>query len=141
MKLTAESRRRLTILRDALLEWSSDKFNMDFWAAREGRPLYSLPDKEECGTTCCALGLSALLPEFQRLGLRWSCAAPAFTDGLSTSIGFHAGAAFFGIDLSDSEYLFSPDSYDETDYECGPRPADVANRIDDMLRLGVSEDE
>lgn len=158
---------RLTHLRDLLRADAANpqgvRFDLGVWASpRAGDPSYRLAsdpiyithelrDVEvvnaptmSCDTFACALGLACLDPVFQAQGLRFTVSPrgngqsawmiPTF----GTDDTFAAGAAFFDIDIDDSEYLFDPSCYDGT-----PKEAEgelfVAQRVDDFLNGYIDE--
>lgn len=99
-----------------------------------------------CNTFVCALGLAALDPEFNKQGLTFDLLGSTMIGATARMIpqfegedGMEAGAAFFGIGLEDSHYLFDPDSYDGT-----PKKAEgelfVAQRVDDLINGIIDQD-
>lgn len=72
-----------------------------------------------CGTTACAIGWAATMPEFRRLGLRlerdkWSTAAYV----AENDVREFGGLVCFSLTQNDWRYLFQP-SYDGTNYMDG----------------------
>jgi hypothetical protein len=102
--------------------------------------------KANCDTMACAFGLAALDPDFQAQGLSFRVIKALRDENKGTMVpsydgvtGMEAAAAFFGIKLSDAEYLFDPDCYEST-------PAGavgelfVADRVRDF-RNGIIDEE
>lgn len=77
------------------------KFDMQWWI-RDKDDLLRLPDPaelfEECGTSACALGWTAVLFE----GWSFEGQAPAFNN----SWGWAAAMKFFGLTYMDAETIF-----------------------------------
>lgn len=89
-----------------------------------------------CGTTACAAGSAALHPWFNERGLYLINQAdgdeePEWTIQYGKKTAFQAAGAFFGIDYSESIYIFSPSSYTSDEVQ---NPHVVAARIKAMLR-------
>ena len=121
----------------------AEAFDMGDWAVRH-----------TCGTTCCALGHACTIPEFAAAGLTlvWDAderaqpirATPECRDDVGRLVvGFRAAVAFFGIEPRDARDLFDPERYipdvsrpdaDETALWASIRPADVADRIRELVR-------
>jgi len=92
------------------------KFNFGSWANSES----GKPDVNVCGTTACALGWAASMPEFRKRGLKlvWE----KFDGELEAEVRLHtsdsdpnwplsgedAGAVFFGLTYREACYLFIP---------------------------------
>lgn len=73
----------------------------------------------ECGTCACALGWASAYPEFKAAGLRalsggigWDNKPMTIVD-FQGSIGYDAGAAFFGISPNQAALLFCPTRFDQ----------------------------
>lgn len=104
----AESDRRLLKLAKFLREEvPRDRF--DYWT-------FAGPDWDgssmTCGTKACALGWATTIPAFHRAGLRMEL-HPEYNSVRFTVEGkymdpFEAGAVFFGLEGSESDYLFTP---------------------------------
>ena len=91
------------------------------------------PEPKTCGTTGCALGWACTIPEFKEAGLKMYGGCPRYADGAGIHTdGYHAGAEFFGLTLAQSYHLFDPSAYE--DEGAFTTPADVAKRIDSMLK-------
>lgn len=92
-------------------------FDMAEWGRHYGD--HKPEEKNFCGTTACALGTAAMIPEFKRAGLRmeWQDETAEYMDdgnqewvanvkfGKKTDI--LAGAAFFGLSKQDAVGLFA----------------------------------
>lgn len=138
-------RKRLEILRAALIEHAKNpgnlKFNLVSW--------YKVPRKYEesdpfeavtgarlgenfCGTSACAMGLAATIPEFKRAGLHleggW-CPDVCYKD---SGDGFEAAEKFFGLSMDDAAELFSPSGYVWSDRK---NPLAVADKITALLEV------
>lgn len=166
---------RLNKLADFLDDLEPKLFNLRTWctivdgpikniAAREEMDLFEFdsahPIKPEdiirgCGSTACALGWAASMPEFRKRGLGLFVEGDQISDiaagycpvGEDTQIvgdvyykpenggglfyeGIEAGAAFFGLDLVDAKWLFYPDSYGVSH----PTASHVAKRIRQAIK-------
>lgn len=139
------NKKRLTILRDALIEHAKNpgnlKFDLSTWASLPVK--YSTSDPTDavckarlgenfCGTSACAMGLAASLPEFNRAGLRlYQC---VYSAGISyqnqTMDGFDAGSMFFDIGSNDAYEIFGPLKYLRKDRK---NPLAVAEKITALL--------
>ena len=69
-----------------------------------------------CGTTACALGWAATMPEFQALGFKVVGMRPGMPteDPVMASIGFNdtpwsSAQRLFGLSFCEAEFLFQPD--------------------------------
>jgi hypothetical protein len=101
------NKERLQALVELLERQDPALFDMTSWAK-----------KTDCGTTCCALGLASMTPEFQAQGLNgyWDNynddpeeAYYCLTYGEFYS--FEAGAKFFELSTAAADYLFMPEAY------------------------------
>lgn len=115
-------RERLAFLAQKLRENAANptgtKFDLSDW-------LYNPSGKftRDCGTTACAFGFAALLPEFQAEGLHM---CPTHSDSLNAWVdfeghrNFEAAEAFFDLPLENedgdriSSFLFDPTWYTNT---------------------------
>jgi hypothetical protein len=143
--------KRLTILRNALIKHAKDqgnlKFDLNDWVGIPERYQKrgieavrgALAGRNFCGTTACAMGLAASLPEFNREGLKLRTvkydATLAYTfiaDDHAPDGGdeFSMAERFFGLDRSDACELFSPTCYDEEEHQ---NPIAVADKITALL--------
>lgn len=118
-----ESIRRLTVLKDYLAtQVPSNRFDMLIWAVIfqvENQPDYLSTEtfsQGGCGTSACALGHAAMIPEFNQLGLRAAIYDSSFCGrnhhyliSYEGADGIHAGANFFGIDTDCSSRIFAPE--------------------------------
>lgn len=103
----ATSNKRLLKLADFLEKLPRKRFDYSTWVGSswEGAPDLS------CGTTACALGWAATMPEFRRLGLRLEKPLDREVgyitnrklDALYPSV---AAVATFGISEEEEQYLF-----------------------------------
>lgn len=94
----SEGLRRLDVLADFLLTVPKEHFNLWDWARNYG-PDWTMT----CGSTACAVGWAASIPEFQNLGFRLqpsrcfsNAAVPAFGrrdnwDAVDSFFGLHGG--------------------------------------------------
>jgi hypothetical protein len=123
-------RERLLFLQDALRSPMPPglRFRMNTWRA-------NLPPGEPdgCGTAACALGYATMLPALAAEGLTWHDTRFMGVVTFGDHVSYGAGEIFFGLDEGQSEYLFDPWAYDCDEGEI--TPADVAGRIDEVLRV------
>lgn len=177
-------RARLATLRDALIADANNptgiKFDLGHWVGGDHERMSGkfLPEQlnlpttgvtqedvnelkiaipMSCNTSACALGLAALLPEFNKMGLGfetvpiYECSYDPDTksylpekqrtvvryhmepeyNGLE---GFDAGAEFFGLSASEAMYLFDPSHYPYNKRAMAEGELYVAARIDALLR-------
>mgnify|MGYP003354018997 CR=1 FL=1 len=91
------------------------KFYFGSWASDENDP-YRKPDLNVCGTTACALGWAASMPEFRKRGLKlvWDpCNETGYVELAQKDRDFPlvseaAGAEFFGLSNHEADELFIP---------------------------------
>lgn len=88
--MNAVHARRLLKLADFLETVPPERLNMSSWVGRDWQGDQGL----SCGTTACALGWAATMPEFRRLGLRLR-AAPADDGGY----GGHTSERWYYVGL------------------------------------------
>lgn len=87
-------------------------------------------NKTMCKTACCVLGHAATVPEFKKLGLKWTGYKNPWTTITTWSITFDdaayqdAGEKFFGLSHVESEKLFFS-GYDKS----------VGRKIDEIRTL------
>lgn len=112
---------RLEKLYDFLGTVKPAKFNFGAWGASN----IGATDLNVCGTTACALGWAASMPEFRKRGLKlqWSVATVGPGDKESEAVvvlkdkdgqlynGEDAGREFFGLTSDEADYLFLPKGY------------------------------
>lgn len=139
--------RRLTKLSQHLRSLPAKKFNLDTWVnqptVRFGEDIDESKviddvNNPECGTTACACGHAATIPEFRRAGLKftqnyWGGNEIQYKKPGSkgdASIAFRAASEFFKLENDISDYLFSPDEYP---HNAKGRMA-VVNRIEAHVR-------
>ena len=139
-------RKRLEKLAEFLKTVPSEKFDMELWmdtkaaTARSPDPV----DANACGTVGCAMGWATTIPSFRKAGLRLfhindylgrlsSACHIALVDKKTGHISsdFSAAADFFGISISESEKLFSPDHYKENQRK---NPKFVSKKITNFLK-------
>lgn len=125
------NKRRLRVLRDHLKTVPKKHFNLSDWVEIDGGEIKNgAIANVGCGTTACAMGWAASIPEFSKAGLKlareFGYIAP-FYEGLD---GFEAARAFFDIDYMDAVYLFAPGQYPLKDLN---NPEAVINRINKLL--------
>ena len=130
--------KRLTILRDALIDFAGNPENLKFDIAEWFRCPQEKVDPTKavrgamrgenyCGTAACALGIAATIPAFRAAGLRFDpCGYPAFRGELT----FEAAASFFKIDIDDSYEIFGGTHYDTGEWN---NPLAVADKITALL--------
>lgn len=129
--MDAKFRRRLTILRDALLKFPSEelKLQMSIWFR-----------KSECGTVCCALGLASTIPELREQGLTRipsnnSSITGEFIIVYAGCTGYDAAEHFFDLSLYNTRSIFAPETYGYSDIT----PLEVAGRISEILNRELVE--
>lgn len=123
------------------------EFNMDHWfQGKLSEPTgeftsfgYKLPENI-CSTAACALGLAAMMPEFEKAGLklrvygrdRFLAGGVEYDHEGCSYQDDEAGAWFFGLTKDEAEALFLPGSYGRSS---NPRitPKQVAKRIDAII--------
>lgn len=104
---------RLTMLRDALIEYAKNPGNLefdisDFTNRTELEVRAALRGDNHCGTTACACGIAGVLPQFNRLGFRLTeYGAPVYKNRMY----FRAAMVFFGLDYEDVGTLFDTKGY------------------------------
>ncbi len=122
------NRERLLRLADFLDTLPPSKFNYGTWAD-------TLTPEGTCGTTACALGWAAQMPEFRELGLclvnsGWGCPTVCLEEDVSLVGGRayrfvqteRAGMEIFDLKLGEFEYLFLPDQSDGPGEDGDPEP-------------------
>jgi hypothetical protein len=142
---------RLVTLAKYLAPIKEEKFDIDSWGDHdgpvdkndlkvmgikklsedEGKAVCVTADQLDnaCGTTACALGHAATIPEFRRKGLRLEFIFEAndyYNEGLTVGVvdsgvilrkgdetfhDFEAGEIFFGLSSEEAEELFSGNGY------------------------------
>lgn len=125
-------RRRLTILRDALLKFPSEEleFNMGIW----WQDSVFKPTVPECKIACCALGLATTIPELREQGLkRLDKNFPVII--YAESADYEAAIHFFDLTQEEVWYIFSPEKYDHAFIT----PIEVAGRISEILNRDLVE--
>ena len=173
--LSANAFTRLTLLRNALLDYyerdkvpGDMKFEVDFDMDTFGETHkygpygtriehYGPPtteDEPHCGFTACALGIAALIPEFQEAGFFWN--HHGIICFLETGGGLCAASEFFEISGEEADALFGGDYYGvydvmeypnrdelvdlepdlEMDHPIKATPSDVARRIELFIEEG-----
>jgi hypothetical protein len=120
-KEKTERRERLLLLVNRLKNLPETlAFNMGVWGIHTGG--HEPPEENYCGTTACALGHAALMPEFQKLGLqpKWYKTTgetgivygmdvkfdDGFSGGRTWTDPTDAGAAFFHLSDGEATELF-----------------------------------
>lgn len=98
------NKKRLLKLADFLETVKPKEFRMDSWY-----------NETPCGTTACAFGWACSIPSFKRAGLKMKVIRHtdvAYGDVTFKGLeSYNAASKFFGIDIDEAEYLFSPDAY------------------------------
>lgn len=117
---------RLLRLADWLDRVDPERFYMCTWA-----------QKDECGTTACAMGHACDIPEFKALGLRldWSqrvahVSFPGPTD--TRVVDMSAAQRLFDIEEVQAMYLFASET-EAGDTRADETPKDVAKRIRELV--------
>lgn len=100
-------------------------FDLTSWYRRRARDNWKDHAGRSCGTTACAFGEAAFIPEFRGLGLRRR-KGEIFYKGKN---GEYAAAKFFGISESDADRLFLPSSYPPDKRG----PLDVVRHIEELI--------
>ena len=148
--MNAYQRKRLEKLAEFLKTVPPEKFDMEQWMDTEDatdateRSRDVPVDANACGTVGCAMGWATTIPSFRKAGLRLfritnylgqpsSACHVALVDKKTGHISsdFSAAADFFGISISESEKLFSPDHYKENQRK---NPKFVSKRITNFLK-------
>jgi hypothetical protein len=107
----AVSNKRLLKLADFLEKLKPARFDYGEWVGKTWQGGLDL----SCGTTACALGWAAAMPEFRRLGLRLIAYDPEHPEGGGTVRDIETGAEdqdaavrVFGLDSLGACELFLP---------------------------------
>lgn len=106
----AESARRLNLLADFLEKLSPARFDYGRWVGDSWAGKQDL----SCGTTACALGWAAAIPEFQALGLELATVGGfgfvrlTGEERAPSSASSDAGSAVFFLGEDEFEFLFLP---------------------------------
>ncbi|KGM36165.1 hypothetical protein [Inquilinus limosus] len=85
-------------------------------------------EENNCGTTCCAMGLAGLHKSFQDQGLTYDPERAIFAVDGRRSNGFDAAAIFFDIPFDDALAIF--DAHYSLYGTSDPSPEQVANVIE-----------
>jgi hypothetical protein len=107
------SNKRLLKLARFLEKLPNERFNYAYWVGKDWKGASDL----SCGTTACALGWAAVMPEFRKLGLelrRDPNIRPILPiiQNRNTGSGFISAAMeIFGLTLHQAEKLFIPYTY------------------------------
>jgi len=99
----------------------AQRFNMDSWVSVDGtralksKEMIRMIKDQSCGTTACACGHAAMIPEFKAAGLSFNIDnyddnGNIFYHNLE---GIDAAAAFFSLTVAEVDYLFMPSSYSD----------------------------
>lgn len=126
---------RLKILADYLSALPPENLVMDhFW------------EESVCGTSGCALGHAACIPEFKKLGMKlkmngagckWG--VPVYDDGEHEWEGIAAGATFFAMNILHASNIFGGSSLD--DGTPNATPHEVAENINRMIATHDKENQ
>lgn len=112
-----ESNRRLLMLASFLETLPADRFDYSVYVGHNWKGALDL----SCGTSACALGWAAAMPEFNKLGLRWRVVSAADrTVGAIGNIVYGDSQSFetdptvaacgvFGLSYEEASFLFEPD--------------------------------
>ncbi len=132
---------RLYLLADFLEKLPPSRFDFAVWVGSnwKGKPDLS------CGTTACALGWAATIPEFRKLGLGLNknrYGAPFLLNGTAAS-PFTVGHEIFGLDGNAVQTLFHPQDDESQEYGLpdDSTPAQVANQIREFVDNCGDDDE
>jgi hypothetical protein len=132
--------KRLLVLADFLEKLPRKRFDYKSWV---GQDWGGAPDLS-CGTTACALGWAAVMPEFRRLGLRlvegeWAGAGPYrwvvrdhhVVNKKTGSEGAAAGEEIFSLNWEEAVFVFNPNNWydDEKSPDTDATPKQVAKHI------------
>lgn len=103
----AEFARRLLVLADFLDRLPWHRFDLTSWVGCAWKGAQDL----SCGTTACALGWAATIPEFRDLGLRLRRNGEPGGNGFPTVDGldpYATASVIFGLTLEEFDRLFIP---------------------------------
>lgn len=122
----AEHLNRLRIWRDGVAATPKPKFNMGYFKGHD----------RDCGTTYCAAGIAATLPEFAEKGLSWQ--GPRIINdeigdrwGVATSV--HVGS-FLGLSAVEANGIFYGGYWDDKDLSLYDITREmVAAKIDELI--------
>lgn len=114
-----EGNRRLLVLAEFLEKLPGERFDYSVWVGVDWQGKSDL----SCGTSACALGWAATIPEFQHLGLRLArergdtgagfvCLGEPRKDMALYSQSMRAARELFNVTTLEAEYLFHPDHGD-----------------------------
>lgn len=125
------------------------KFDLTAWyhTLNQKKPI-------SCGTTACAFGFAALLPEFKKQGLQQNGGAPfimsktrpdptleRYTTATTVNgyrvTGFGAAAVFFDISIREAQELFNPANYRFLAVSGSAGEMAVATKIVELLSEGA----
>lgn len=147
----------LTLLATKLRENAANPKGMQFDISAWYKQGFNAENPISCGTTGCAMGLAALLPEFQALGLKpeicpdikdqladGQIAAIDVVyehDGKTASGGVYAAMNLFEISYPVSESLFMPDDYEYSGAHLrgAAGELEVATRIEFLVDHGEAD--
>lgn len=98
--------KRLLRLADFLENLPDERFNFSVWVGSTWKGHEDL----SCGTTACALGWAAAMPEFRKLGARLkrlkSYSSFIHIKGRRNSDAYDVAKRLFGLDVDDYQALF-----------------------------------
>lgn len=102
-------RNRLRRLAKFLLALAPHRFDFGIWV--DSKTWKGLPDLS-CGTTACALGWAAAMPEFRALGVKLMprldvADSPFVIDGVAANYT-EVALELFGLTGDEAEYIFTP---------------------------------
>lgn len=130
----------LETLKEFLKTIATEKFDLDSWRYTDNTEIFISDDylKNECGTTACAMGWAATLPEFKEAGLIYSGNTICHVNPLNkkdVEFSFEAVKRVFGFHHSNtSQYLFLKLNYEKYGHiYVGPER--VIARIERLLQL------
>ncbi|WGH24447.1 hypothetical protein EAb13_CDS0029 [Acinetobacter phage EAb13] len=131
----------LETLKEFLKTIPSEKFDLNTWRnnLQDSRKVSDLDLMTECGTTACAMGWAATLPEFKKEGLSCGVMGLSFQNPKIEDndffTGFSASAHVFGFRrIKTARCLFSKLHYERSQYTyVGPER--VVARIERLLKL------
>lgn len=126
---------RLLLLATKLRENAANPVGAKF----DIRDWYGSFDKNKpisCGTTACAMGLAALLPEFQAMGLKYETVENTNNEIVPIAVSFagheglSAAESLFDISYSLADSLFTPRDYPSGKRRGAEGELEVAERLE-----------
>lgn len=134
------SRNRLLKLANFLDKLPRKRFCYSTWVGADWEGNQDL----SCGTTACALGWAATMPEFRRLGLNlksdnYFCNYVSLKKkNKEVAIDLDAASEVFGLGMVEAEYLFCPE-HDDGDGNYSPGDNATPKQVAKHIRKFVKE--